>query len=330
MLNGQGKAEESPGVIVLGMHRSGTSLLSGLLNISRFTVGSPLIGTKAENSKGFFERHDVVYTNICLMQTQGVDYSYNTYRYNHSLALSLLKREYDTRKFTTFYKFPRAAAFLNDQKNVPWMLKDPRLCITLPAWLPFIDRKPAVLFTYRHPLDVAKSMNKREFERLPLMRGLTLWYLYNKLAIQHSKELCRVITVERLVLLHPKQELDRILDDLQGCGLSVPHRPTKEELEKFVDVSLQHSFDSLNDKICADNTFPLSQNISLSLLAHNVDLSFYQETLRLYCALEDRSAFSDSFQWNETIRDNWKPSSVPYKCHSPKAGSHLKNSVVAR
>lgn len=45
------------GFIVLGMHRSGTSMLSGLLvHGCGYQVGGPLIGTSFDNEKGFFER----------------------------------------------------------------------------------------------------------------------------------------------------------------------------------------------------------------------------------------------------------------------------------
>ena len=45
------------GVIVLGMHRSGTSMLSGLMVTgSGYKTGGPLIGSAFDNEKGFFER----------------------------------------------------------------------------------------------------------------------------------------------------------------------------------------------------------------------------------------------------------------------------------
>jgi len=45
------------GIVVLGMHRSGTSMLSGLLvNGFGYNVGGPLIGSSFDNEKGFFER----------------------------------------------------------------------------------------------------------------------------------------------------------------------------------------------------------------------------------------------------------------------------------
>lgn len=45
------------GVIVLGMHRSGTSMLSGLMVTGNgYHTGGPLIGSAFDNEKGFFER----------------------------------------------------------------------------------------------------------------------------------------------------------------------------------------------------------------------------------------------------------------------------------
>jgi hypothetical protein len=45
------------GFVVLGMHRSGTSMLAGLLVTGfGYNTGGPLIGSKFDNEKGFFER----------------------------------------------------------------------------------------------------------------------------------------------------------------------------------------------------------------------------------------------------------------------------------
>lgn len=65
-----------PGVVVLGMHRSGTSLLTGLLFRAGLWVGDRwdlIWGASAtDNAKGFFERTDVVLQNDYLMKQQKV------------------------------------------------------------------------------------------------------------------------------------------------------------------------------------------------------------------------------------------------------------------
>ena len=67
---------------VLGMHRSGTSVLGGLINKMGLKTGGPLIAAAEDNEKGFFERIDVVLQNDYIMKNQGVHYSFNTYKFD--------------------------------------------------------------------------------------------------------------------------------------------------------------------------------------------------------------------------------------------------------
>jgi len=51
-----------PGVVILGMHRSGTSMLGGLICKMGFNTGTLMAGAK-DNPKGYFERFDVAQQN---------------------------------------------------------------------------------------------------------------------------------------------------------------------------------------------------------------------------------------------------------------------------
>jgi hypothetical protein len=71
------------GVVILGMHRSGTSMLTGLLVEGfGFHVGQPLIEAAFDNEKGFYELLPVVLQNDAFMSDQGIDWSYNVIYYN--------------------------------------------------------------------------------------------------------------------------------------------------------------------------------------------------------------------------------------------------------
>ena len=191
-----------PGVIILGMHRSGTSVVGGLMSKMGLQTGGPLIHAAFDNKKGFFERIDVVLQNDASMTAQGVWYSTNTYKFDAQRGIKdILDTPKDGKHFA---EGSRGLKFLNDVKSYPWMLKDPRLCITLRMWLPLLNFVPAILFTYRHPMDVALSMNKRETEHFTVQRGLKIWYIYNKRAVQQSKDLCRVTTSHRKVMNQPE------------------------------------------------------------------------------------------------------------------------------
>jgi hypothetical protein len=76
------------GVIVLGMHRSGTSMLGGLMNKMGLAVGGPLIRPFSDNEKGFFERIDVVLQNDYIMKKQRVHYALDMWRYNHTRGIN--------------------------------------------------------------------------------------------------------------------------------------------------------------------------------------------------------------------------------------------------
>jgi hypothetical protein len=286
------------GVIILGMHRSGTSLVGGLVNKMGLKTGGPLIQAAEDNAKGFFERIDVVLQNDYIMHTQNVHYASQTYRYN---ALQGLKRILND-DGSWFKEGNRGLKFLNDPSNYPWMLKDPRLCITFRTWLPLLNFYPAILFTYRHPLDVAMSLHKREFERFEIARGLRMWYVYNKRAVQQSDDLCRVVSSHRLVMQQPKVEFDRIFEQLKACGVDVPHQLNDQEISSFIDIKLQHGKSTLTDKVCEENLEEIQPPESWQT-TDPAQLKLYREVMRVYCAMENRSAFENGFKWDESIHD---------------------------
>jgi hypothetical protein len=289
-----------PGVVVLGMHRSGTSIVGGLLNQMGLNVGGPLIQAAEDNAKGFFERIDVVLQNDYLMKKQTVHYAWNTHKYDAHLGL---KHALEGEATSWFSEGRRGLAFLNDEKNHPWMLKDPRLCITLRTWLGLLNFVPAVLFTYRHPLDVALSLHKREFEQYRIARGLKMWYVYNMRGILNSNDLCRVVASHKKVMSDPRNELDRIFDQLTECGVPVPHRLQTSQITDFIDPKLQHGRNTLKDASCGQDlsTIVPPETWPTTDLEH---ITLYREVIRVYCAMEDGTAFSPGFKWVTTMTDS--------------------------
>jgi hypothetical protein len=311
----------SPGVIVLGMHRSGTSVLGGLLVQMGLKTGGPLIPPAKDNEKGFFERIDVVLQNDAFMTNQHMYYAKNTYKYNPQLGLELAQKaikegrgqhhphqhQHPQGEFQFAEGF-RALEFLNSPQSIPYMLKDPRLCITLSTWLPLLaNGVPAMVFTYRHPLDVALSMNKRETEHFLINHGLRLWYVYNKRAIQQSSQLCRVLVSHRRIMQHPKDELDRLYNELvTNCKVPIPHKISTSQIDSFIDTSLQHGKSTLQDETCVNKEYlsPSFKPPATWPTQEKDHIRLYREVMRVYCAFEDGSAFESSFTWDESIQDN--------------------------
>ncbi len=57
------------------------------------------------------------------------------------------------------------------------------MCLTSPAWRKLIP-SPIVILAYRHPIEVATSLFRRN--KFPMEFGLALWEKYTVLSIQHS------------------------------------------------------------------------------------------------------------------------------------------------
>jgi len=291
------------GFIVLGMHRSGTSMVSGLLHESAgYNVGGPLIGSAFDNEKGFFERIDIVLQNDEFMSKQNIWWSANVINYNWEKAIQ--DKESGV---VTFKNGKPGLKFLEDPNNAPWLQKDPRMCITLKTWLHLMKSEPAVLFTYRHPLEVTLSLHKREKD-FPLEKGLRLWIVYNMRAIQNSRGLCVVKSSNDAILADPLNEIQRISDELtSSCGVPAPpYRISQEDVDKFIDPTLQHGkrqlekeekqvLETYNNGECKVYSYTSEEEEGSP--AYEREHRLYHQAMKIYCDFQSGAAYKDDYEW---------------------------------
>lgn len=143
------------GTLVLGMHRSGTSALTRVLSILLGHSLDPLL--VASNPQGQWERLELRPHLDRLLIKHGA-----TWDFPPATAIDW-KRTSD----------PRAAAALLSLGDDNWVWKDPRLCLTLPFWLPHLRPEPRLVLTTRDPLQIAHSLAKRDGRTVE--HGLALW-----------------------------------------------------------------------------------------------------------------------------------------------------------
>jgi Uncharacterized protein conserved in bacteria len=145
------------GFVILGMHRSGTSMLSGLLvNVFGYKIGEPQIWTKKHNKKGYFELLPVVEQNRMFLKGQGVRNPFASKKIRKFNASDVIDHIQDyngtnilndkTKQIALYRKAGKDLSktplqlaldeLNNNATNIPWLLKDPALCITLRSWLP--------------------------------------------------------------------------------------------------------------------------------------------------------------------------------------------------
>lgn len=118
-------------VVVLGMHRSGTSLITRALETMGAEFGDNLMPpVPGVNDKGFFEDLDIYAINVEILAAAGADW--------HSLPPIELQR-LDNAKLDELRA--RAIAALRSKcAGKTFAIKDPRIARLLPFWQPVFDR----------------------------------------------------------------------------------------------------------------------------------------------------------------------------------------------
>jgi len=176
----------SPGsgypLIVIGMHRSGTSLLSKLLQGMGVPMGSD---RNVHDESAFF-----LELNKFLFRAAHADWDYPQ---PMLLALEVLELRHALVEHLRSHCASRAArAYLGwrrflrspriESQTGPWGWKDPRNTFTLPLWLEVFP-SARVLHVYRNGVDVAESLVARERRRVA--------------RIHNAVRSCRCLTHER-------------------------------------------------------------------------------------------------------------------------------------
>ncbi|MBW1816942.1 MAG: hypothetical protein JRJ60_07260 [Deltaproteobacteria bacterium] len=219
-------------IIILGMHRSGTSALSGVLKLLGVELGSRLfLPEPGVNDKGFWEHEGIVRT--------------------HDRLLTALDSNWDD-VFPlpdNWWKSEAAAPYAGELNEILagefseaplWSVKDPRMCRLVPMWLELLaSRKTDPLFVImvRDPVEVARSLGKRDdFQE---EKSYLLWLEHVCESVKWSRGYPRaLITYDRLL-----DDWRSALADVAG-DLSIAWPKALEsaatDIDRFLEPGLRH------------------------------------------------------------------------------------------
>ena len=217
-------------IIILGMHRSGTSTIAGLLHFNKISMGTyqnfwprPL----NQNPKGFYENFDFRKINDEMLKNVG----YNVKSYNPEIPIPHL-----TNKFVN--KMVKVIKNCN-RDYLDWGWKDPRTCLTIRQWMEVftnlhLENDLKIIFVARKAASVARSLHKRN--QLSIPNGIEIWKSYTEVAFDfciNSNLPIHYCSFESL-LLNPLITCNKIFDFLD--------RPCDAEIvQKFIDQSISTS-----------------------------------------------------------------------------------------
>ena len=153
----------SKAFIVLGMHRSATSLSAAGLKKAGVNIGKQLLPGIRGNPKGHFENIEFIYLNDKILKAAGGDWY-------------IPPKEKDILALADSFK-DEIQKIINRNKSELWGWKDPRTTLTIRLYLPYLEN-PHFIVNFREPLKVAKSLRKRD--GFPIGFGLNLAREYNK------------------------------------------------------------------------------------------------------------------------------------------------------
>lgn len=232
-------------IVVLGMHRSGTSALTRGLQVLGVDLGDNLMPAfEGNNSTGFWEDLEIVAINDAALAWLNMDWhSLGGLHYVHDWSGLLASELAD-----------RAERYLREQTEIHPLfgLKDPRMARLLPFWREIFQRcavKPVFLISNRNPLSVASSLAARD-GFLP-GKSYYLWLEHMLLSLRETADTPRcVVSFDRL-LEQPSQELARIA---AVADLPMPAAAALENYrQSFLDSGLRHFQHAARDLVIDRN-----------------------------------------------------------------------------
>ena len=154
-------------ICVLGMHRSGTSCITGLLEDAGVFLGE-VHKQNPYNKKGNQEKQAIMDLHNEVLAANGGSWDKpptGTVSWNEEQKATL-------------------RAILQEYAGHPrWAFKDPRTLFTLSAWQQMLPEL-AYIGTFRHPGAVAQSLHRRG--KMPAQQGFALWQRYNEKLLEYQ------------------------------------------------------------------------------------------------------------------------------------------------
>ena len=233
-------------IVVVGMHRSGTSLLSKGLQVLGVDFGDHLLPGAQDNPLGFHEDIDIGSFNETLLYL--LKFSCDSIKnYPTDIPNKDILIRYGTRLIKN-----------KTNKKELFGFKDPRTARNISLWKDIFQSlsktEVQIVIIFRNPISVAQSLYNRN--KIDLVRSYYLWlqYYVSVLLITNDFD-THFISYEDLVQ-NPYLEMKRLGTSL---GLELNSRvksQLKDFAKNYIDSSLQH-YRNFTKKVDSQKDMPL-------------------------------------------------------------------------
>jgi len=223
-------------IVVLGMHRSGTSTVANALACMGVNLGDDLLPAGKDNPKGFFEDKAINDLNIEMLDVIGQDW----------FSLSLVTDAQVEHLVAAGY-LEKAVELLRTKMtgHEYFGFKDPRVSKLLKFWKKVFaqfDCETHYVLCLRHPLSVANSILKRN--KTPIKKGYLLWLSYNLTIVTELVNIPLVAIDYDQLMEAPADKLEVLA---HGLGLETQPEMVIQFAREFLDENLRHTTFTEND-----------------------------------------------------------------------------------
>lgn len=215
--------------LILGMHRSATSLTAGILSSYGIYIGQEedLWEADINNQAGYFENKYVVLLNDKIL-------------YEHCLNWATIPKKINTiknTKYTNEIDDIIKNILEKSSNNQDILIKDPRMCLLEPIWkLEFIKfgLTENIIVVFRHPFEVAKSLQIRD--NINFVYALKLWFYYNFSILSYiSNTDAKVLVLNHENYFLTKDQQIKKLEKFINCPKE------NNDGKKFINCNLRHN-----------------------------------------------------------------------------------------
>lgn len=218
-------------IIILGMHRSGTSAIARVVNLLGAELGKHLMAPAKDNQKGFFEHEGVVQLHEKLLYTLGINW-----KDSGPLPENWLESEAADEARTSI------TTIIDDEfsETSLWAVKDPRQCRLMPLWQPLLEERnitPHFIIAYRHPSEVAASLAKRG--DMPTESAYACWLSYTLEAYLSAFTYPHTLISYNELMQDWRKALQNAGDELE-LKWPNPFNDVAEEIDGFLSPELRH------------------------------------------------------------------------------------------
>ncbi len=219
-------------LLILGMHRSGTSVLAGTCRLLGAELGDSMMAAAGDNVMGFWEHAEIVRIHDTMLERLGFAWddvralpekwwTYEVIQPERQALLKVLKRDFSGTELAC--------------------VKDPRLCRLLPLWQDLLRElgwQPCYLIATREPGEIIASLKTRNGFSAEKSALLTLRYLLDAEAA--SRGGVRAFVDYAATLVDWRGVLKPAWAKL-GLAWPADEMRLNAEAERFIHKELRHS-----------------------------------------------------------------------------------------